>query len=111
MERSEYNRIRQLNSMIKLVNDKMTDKDNHKNFIQSLGVSDKKFQQVVDGVSTRFETFPKKVNDIISVFVENEYAGAYNIDRILQGKVKAFPGKTPKQRIINALEQAKDFHG
>lgn len=46
----------------------------------------------------------KQQDNLVTCFVDDGYYNYYNIDRIMDGKVKAFKGNTPKERLICALE-------
>lgn len=101
---NSYHRARTLSKLVRFVDERLTDKDDDKTFLQSLGATQKQIDKVL--TTHRIHVFSKNLNQLIEVFTDNEYGNYYRIDRILQGKVKAFPGKTPKMRIINALLQA-----
>lgn len=110
MERSERNRIRELDSFIRLVEKKATKEDTHKTIFRSLGITNKQYERMENGES-RGQVVSRKINRLIEVFTDNEYGNYYRVPNILKGKVKAFKGRNAKERLIDALEQAKEFHG
>lgn len=106
-----WNRVQKLSSLQKFVKSKMSSQDTSETFIYSLGVTHKMLDKLnQDKKLHRHNVYPKKINDLIDVFTDCEYYNYYNIDRVLNGKVKRFKGKTPKQRLLNMLEEAKNYH-
>ena len=45
----------------------------------------------------------KEQDNFVCCFVDDGYCNYYNIDNIIKGKVKAFPGANPYERLLVAL--------
>jgi len=46
----------------------------------------------------------KQEDNFLCCFIDGGHYNYYNIDRIMAGKVKAFQGNTPRERLLCALE-------
>lgn len=104
-----WNRVQQINKFIRVVNTRLTGNETKvKEVLKNLGVTDLMWSKLEK--SHRSSVLPKTLNGIIEVFTDREYANYYNLENILKGKVKAFPGKTMKERLINSLETAIEEH-
>ena len=72
-------------------------------------IGEEKYKQWPEGVH-RSAYLSKDVNAFIEVFTDCEFSNYYNMENIMKGKVKAFPGMTLRGRILTALDAAIGQH-
>jgi len=109
-DKDAWNRVQTLRKLARFVEKRAKSTDTYKTIIKSLGMTSEMEQQFEDTNKHRCEILPDTLNDIISIFTDCEFGNYYNMDRVLQGKVKLFQGDNPKARLLAALEEAEDTH-
>lgn len=111
MDRSKHKRLNQLDKLIGEIERRVDAFSDSRGVWEQLGITQTKLNVLkLDPSLHRSRVFSKLVNDIIEVVTDNEFGNWYNWDRILKGKVKLFPGNSPKERMISVLEEAKTFY-
>jgi hypothetical protein len=106
----DYHRFRKLNSLLKKINYRLTGHEpTPKDIWRALGVTDGMFKRMEEG-EQRHEVMPKFVNDFVDVFTDYEYMNHYNIENVMRGRVLAFRGQNPKERLMKALYEAACEH-
>ena len=108
-DRDSWNRVQQLNKMKRMILDKISVRTTSPTEFWNQLIGEEKYKQWPEGVH-RSAYLSKDVNAFIEVFTDCEFSNYYNMENIMKGKVKAFPGMTLRGRILTALDAAIGQH-